>query len=355
MKIIAKYRLIIVLTCLCALTGNAQTFDWNVSAKGFFDNSEGDDSYRSTMTHSGIRLLPEVSVYSENKVHSITAGYDAYVQFGDVKGYKDGSFICYYGYQSPHLNFYFGSVPRREIFDVPDYILCDSIKYYRPNILGFAFQYHNDEGEMNFFVDWTSVRSKEKREQFMAGATGKFLLVKHLQLGIDGYYYHYALETDGLEMGHHIHDNLVIHPYVGISYSKFWFLDSLDVRGGILTNYDRDRGDNKWHTPTGFVGEVSAKYKRMYLRETIYSGGHQQQFGNQGFGEYYWGDTYVQASIYSRTDLRYEIFRDKNISVNTGIILNNTPQGLNWHQMLTINACINGKHRNKTAYDFDWY
>ena len=330
-----------------AVLGSSQNFDWGLDIDGFFDNSEGDDTYRTTTTYSGLHFAPQVSLASKDDRHKVVAGWHALLELGDKNGFTKGQPIAYYQYQSPELRFLFGSFARSMMHEqLPDYLICDSIRYYRPLITGFDFLYTTRKGYLEFFLDWTQRRTQLDREQFMAGLATRFQFGM-FQLGADGYYYHYALEENGLEMGHHIHDNLVAHPYVGLDLSGKTFLDSLCLRTGVLFQADRDRGDDVWHAPVGFLGELYAAWHRLSLRQTFYGGKRQQYFGNAGFGEYYWGDTYVQAPWYSRTDLSYDIFRNRYAKVSARLSFHFTDTGMNWHQMITLSYALGDRIKKR--------
>ena len=45
---------------------HAQKLDWQIDSYGFFDNTEGDNTYRKDMTHFGLWVAPQLSVKREN-------------------------------------------------------------------------------------------------------------------------------------------------------------------------------------------------------------------------------------------------------------------------------------------------
>jgi len=336
----------LIATLLCwsvATTIEAQGVKAGIDAYGFFDNSEGDDTYRTALTHSGIRLTPRLEVSSNNDEHHLVGGYAFYQEFGEGKMGK-GHPEMYYKYNGKKLRVLFGCFPRTLMHDqLTDYLVCDSIRYYRPEMSGFDFLYTTEKGHLEVFCDWTQLRSETEREQFMAGLTTRFRLGRHFQLGIEGYLYHYALKWNNDD--HSIHEVITGHPFVG------WLSDDvakglqLDFRAGMLIQADRDRaeGEGTWHCPLGFVGDLGADWKRFSLHETFYAGKRQQYFGNDGFGKYYWGDTFLQSPWYSRTDLAYRIAQHKNAQLEARCVFNVTDKGLQWHQMLTL----------RCGFDFD--
>ncbi len=318
----------------------------------FFDNSEGNDTYRSTVTYAGTRFTPTLSLSTNDSLHQIVGGYNFLYEFGESELSK-GAVEVYYKYQSPTLRILFGSFPRTLMHEqMPEYLICDSIRYFRPEMAGFDFLYTARNGHLELFLDWIQKRAPTEREQFMIGLNTRFRFAK-FQLGMEANMYHYALEDDGLALGHSIHEVITAHPYIGLLLAKPAWLLSADLRGGMLMQADRDREDMKWHVPVGFIFDADIRLWRFSLHETFYAGASQQYFGNRGFGKYYWGDTFTQSKCYSRTDLAYDIVQHKNISLAAKLAFNFTDAGMQWHQMLTLRIHLASQlphphHRYKT-------
>jgi hypothetical protein len=338
-------KLVLLVWFLIPAIAQAQKLEWNLDVNGFFDNSEGENHFRPTKTMDGLRLSPEVGLSWDEGKNAIYGGYTGLAEWGTKDAFSDGDAIVYYKYDWKPLTFLFGSFSRDNLLgEYPSYMVCDSIRYYRPNIQGFTFQYQTDKGHLEMFLDWTGEQSEKEREQFMAGLSTAFRF-RHLKLGIEGYYYHYALEANS-DSTEHIHDFLVAHPFVGLTYKNLGFLDSLNVRVGALMSFDRERADiKKWYTPVGFLGEMTANWKRLELKETLYAGGHQQHFGNSSFGKYYWGDTYMQSHFYSRTDVSYQIIKSSFVDTYVALTFNATKYGLNCHQMVVLRANLGTRQR----------
>lgn len=344
MKRLSRINVALIAAILLAATATqAQQLHWQVDAQGFFDNVEGNDAYRDDITHMGMRLAPQLSIRSANQRHTLTAGYDALLEPGMKDVFTGGTAIAYYQYEHHGLRFLFGAYPRRLMHEqLSDYIVCDSLRRYRPNITGFDFLYTTPKGHVEVYLDWTAKQQTEVREQFMVGLNARYQ-PGLLQMGLEGYGYHYALKLHGSDYGQRIHDYFIAHPYVGLRTNQLGPLSLLDVRAGLLVGADRDRADSQWHCPVGFVGDVRAQWLGLILNQTVYAGKRQQHFGNQAFGEYYWGETFVRSSWWSHTDLAYEILHDHDLSVRAGLVFNFTDKGLNWHQMLTLSYAIGGK------------
>ena len=67
-------------------------------------------------------------------------------------------------------------------------------------------------------------------------------------------------------------------------------------------------------------------------------------FGKEGFGQYYWGDSFTRSKFYSRTDVGYNILQHKNVNLDTKLTFNFTNKGMQWHQMLTLRFNLNGEY-----------
>lgn len=315
---------------------NAQSVVAGLDVFNFFDNSEGDDSYRNTVTHAALRFTPKLTVTTDDSIHSFTGGYSGIWEYGKRELGK-ADVELYYRYQHEGLRILFGSFPRRLMYEqLPEYLICDSINYYHPQMAGFDFLYTTENGHLEAFCDWTQKRSPTEREQFMGGLATRWRLPHSLQMGIEGYLYHYALEQGALSAGHHIHETLMAHPYVGclIGSDETGFRG--DLRAGALIQGDHDRKETQWHMAAGFIGDADLRYCRFMLHETFYAGKGQQPDGNRGFGRYYWGDTFLQSPWYSRTDVGYRIAKSKNVQFDTKAVFNFAEHGMQWHQMLTL-------------------
>lgn len=87
---------------------------------------------------------------------------------GELLG-VDPQVDLYYSFSRSGLKMFFGSFPRRELFDYPLMLLADSLDYYRPNIEGSSICYRWQWGSVHGWVDWTGRASEETRESILAG------------------------------------------------------------------------------------------------------------------------------------------------------------------------------------------
>ena len=332
-----------LLWCCNNMTLMAQRIGGGFDMYNFFDNSEGDDTYRNTVTYAGTRFTPTLSLATNDSLHRIVGGYSFLYEYGESKLSK-GAVEVYYQFKNKNLRILFGSFPRRLMHEqMPEYLICDSIRYFRPEMTGFDFLYTTKNGHLEVFLDWIQKRSPTEREQFMAGLTTRFRFNK-FQLGMEGHLYHYALEDDGHNLGHSIHEVITAHPYVGLLLGNKNKTVTADLRGGILLQADRDRSNMEWHVPVGFVADADVRLWRFLVHETFYAGKSQQYFGREGFGKYYWGDSFTRSKCYSRTDVGYSIVQHKNVDLDAKLTFNFTDKGMQWHQMLTLRFNLNGEY-----------
>jgi len=340
----------LLLLLFLPLNASAQQVEWNVGALGFFDNSEGEHEYRIAQTLAGMRISPEIGLSWDNRKHSINGGVSAITQFGGEKEFLDADILLYYKYDTPHFAFLLGNFMRDQLLgNYPEYMIADSIRYYRPVIQGWAFQYKQKKGYFEAFLDWTNAISEEEREQFMAGLSTEFLFGA-FETGLEGYYYHYALTKNSAHIDH-IHDYLLAHPYVGLKYNQLAFLDQLEIKAGLLFSMDRERdAENLWNKPIGFLGEIESSWKRFHFKQSVYVGQSQQHYDISNFGKYYWGDTYIRAHFWSHTDLRYQFIKNEWINAYAGIIMNATKQGINHHQVITLSLNLGSRQGNKFTF-----
>ena len=339
---ISRFFSVILAVTVVGIAGvKAQSVNAALDMYSFFDNSEGDDSYRNTMTHAASRFTPKLIVATDDGIHSVTGGYSGILEYG-TRDVGKGDVELYYQYKKEHLRALFGSFPRTLMHEqMPEYLICDSIRYYRPEMTGFDFLYTTESGHFEAFCDWTQKRSSKDREQFMAGIATRFRLPLSMQIGIEGYLYHYALEEGALSANHFIHETLMAHPYVGFLVDNNERDLHADFRIGALVQGDHDRSVTRWSVAAGFIGDADVRYRRFSLHETVYAGKRQQPDGNVGFGLYYWGDTFLQSPWYSRTDLSYCIAAHKSVQFDTKVIFNFAEHGMQWHQLLTLRYNFN--------------
>src|SRR5690606_29843927 len=142
-------------------------------------------------------------------------------------------------------------------------ILADTLFYDRPNLEGMYFNYQNSNVQQSVFIDWMSKQGPSKREQFIAGISGKYSFGKFF-VSNDGLLYHNALTSnDSIE--EHIQDNAVFMLRLGVDLSHKTFLDSLTIDAGGAIGFDRVRSVYDMQQSAGFISNIHLGYNRFFL------------------------------------------------------------------------------------------
>ncbi|MBR4845134.1 MAG: hypothetical protein IKU98_01800 [Bacteroidaceae bacterium] len=114
---------------------------------------------------------------------------------------------------------------------------------------------------------------------------------------------HYSVprNSDGI----YVYDKGMVNPYIAYKTNKLKWLDGVALNAGVVFSLNRDREDNQWKTPLGFMGEVAIKKWRFELKDHLYWGEKQfsdyKKHGNNLFR----GDPYYQSRCYNRTDITF--------------------------------------------------
>jgi len=331
---------------ICA-GARGQQVEWNVKANGFFDNLEYSSPYGQSQTMDGLWLQPSVALRWDGR-HSIHAGFGGRANWGSGKNLTDPTLELYYEYTTRPLRFLFGSFSRDELRgDWPVCLISDSVRYYDPMIEGILFQHFHGANYVEAFVDWTGCRSPKRREQFMAGASA--LLRRGIfELGIQGYYYHYARRKDAPPT-EYVRDYGVANLFFGIDLSGKTPLDSLNLRIGALSDVERDRQFmSHWDVNPGVLFEATATWRNLYLKNTFYAGRGQQVSGQNGAGKWYWADSFFRSSVYNRTDFLFRFIRNRYVDAYAGAAFHIDDSGsFSWQQRVGVAISIgNMKHKH---------
>ncbi|RQP09883.1 MAG: hypothetical protein EAS52_23340 [Parapedobacter sp.] len=313
---------------LTAARGYAQDFGWNVYFHGFADNREYAKSGRYSQSILGIRIAPEVSL-SLDSIHFLHAGANFLHEFGS-KGTTAEQLTptIYYNYKQAGHDFYIGMFPRKDLLnDYPRALLNDTLSYYRPNVEGMLWRYAGNRFHQQVWIDWTSRQTEIEREQFMVGISGR------VNFGIGYFAHHITLwhdagrknNTDVNEMP--VRDNGATALKLGVDLSPFVFLDSLDISGGGVVAYDRLRGLYNWRLPKGFMGDLYAEYRKIFISNTLYAG--------EGLDIAY-GDRFYTANFYNRLELGWKPLQYKGLESKFTLSFHFTPGALDNQQQFTL-------------------
>lgn len=331
---------------ICA-GARGQQLEWSVRANGFFDNREYSSPYAQSQTLDGLWLQPSVALRWDER-HSIHAGFGGMAEWGSKKNLEKPTLELYYEYSTRPLRFLFGSFSRDEMRgDWPVALIADSVRYHDPMIEGFLFQHFAGAGYIEAFIDWTGSRSRERREQFMAGASG--LAAKGIfEAGFQGYYYHYARRWNA-PADEYVRDYGVANLFFGLNLSGKTPLDSLNLRFGALADIERDRKEmSNWSFNPGFLFEATATWRNLYLKNTFYAGRGQQTSGPEGTGEWYWADSFFRSSVYNRSDFLFRFIHNAHVNAYLGASAHVDDKGtFSWQQRVAVAISLGnmkGKH-----------
>lgn len=347
-RVVATSALLLSLIVIMSMPAQGQEIEWNVKSTGFFDNLEYPTPYRDSKTMDGLWLQPSVALRWDEK-HSLHAGFGGRAEWGDEKNFVDPTLELYYEYSTSPLRFLFGSFSRDEMRgDWPTALISDSVRYYDPMMEGFLFQHSKGESYVEAFVDWTGARTKQRREQFMAGGSG-LLAHRVWQLGFQGYYYHYARKWDS-PADEYVRDYAVVNLFAGLNLSRLTPLDSLVVRVGVLSDIERNRQFmSHWDVNPGLFFETTATWHNLYLKNTLYAGRGQQVSGIEGIGQWYWADPFYRSKVYDRTDFLFRFVRNRYVNAYLGAATHFDDKGkFSWQQRITLALNIgNMKHKHQ--------
>lgn len=336
-KNIKSIAILLFLLCsTAATTGYAQekqkaslTFD--IYDHSFFDNREVRTPYQRSQTLFGSMLSLEGGV--EFGAHMIMAGVHAIKDFGK-SGLTSYDLTFYYHYEEGHFSGAFGSFPRRLLRrDLPDIFVYDSVRYYTPTLHGALLQYTGEHGYAEVYCNWLNKQGAGQREIFEIVTDGRFG-----QNGFYGGWYiqltHFSVPRPSDKLK--VYDKLMINPHIGIEKSRFGWLDSFALEGGLMLSLNRDRNDMLWHTPLGFMGELRLRKWRLEIQDRLYAGNPQFTHYDTYGAQLHRGDPYYQSSFYNRTDIRFYLLNRSYVQCYAAASLHLTEGALDNSQQVVL-------------------
>lgn len=307
---------------------HAQDIGWHIDFHGFADNREYAKSNRYSQSILGMRIAPELR-FSSDSIHFLHGGVNLLHEFGSVNTTaKHLSPTVYYNYRQRGHDFYIGMFPRKDLLaGYHRAILNDTLDYYRPNIEGMLWKYANSTFHQQVWIDWTSRQTETHREQFLVGLSGR------AHAGILYFTHHITLwhdagrknNTDEHEMP--VRDNGATMLKLGTDLSRLVFLDSLDISGGGIVSYDRLRGIYDWRTPKGFIADLYAEYRKIFIANTVYAG--------EGLDIAY-GDRFYTADFYDRLELGWKPLQYKGLESKFTLSFHFTRGAVDNQQQFTL-------------------
>ena len=296
-----KTVIIFLFFALCGLKLKAQKLEGSLDYFGFADNREYAASNRFSQTIFGNRLSPEIGMGLDS-VNHFRLGFNALYEFGS-KGIAKVDPVIYYRNNKNNWDFYIGAFPRQTLLDdYPRALFKDTLNYYRPNVEGMLWKFENKHGKEVMWIDWTSRQTNFEKETFLFGLSGvaKF---NNLYFSHYGYMFHNA--GPGIPIpGDNLQDNGGVILKFGIDLSKKTFLDSLNISAGSFTSLERTRGVTDLETPTGFLFDIHAAYKKFSVTNSFYTGRKHNLI---------YGDQFYTANTYDRLDFGWSFINYLNI------------------------------------------
>ncbi|KAA6303616.1 MAG: hypothetical protein EZS26_000167 [Candidatus Ordinivivax streblomastigis] len=293
---------------------SSQELLWKAGVHAFFDNTEfANASVQSSQTMAGVHLSPEIGLGWQEK-HRIYVGFDAMHEYGSPQTVDYVDPILYYEFSGHPFTFYMGAFPRQLVLDkYPRMFFQDSIRNYRPIINGLFWEYQRKENSLNIWLDWTGRQSRERHEAFFMGWSGRYnwslFYAQHF-----GYMFHFASLKDPV-VSEAVHDNGLVWTSLGIDLAPQTAFKKLEANMGWSVGLDRNRDENVWHTPQGFLSEVKIEYRGLGLFNTYYKGKSQQTFYNTYGNSLYWGDPVYRSKEYNRSDFYIQFLKTKSVEL----------------------------------------
>ena len=309
----------------------SQELAYKAGYYGFFHNQEYFNPYIIPQTMGGSRIYGQLG-FQLNENQSFYGGANYLYEFGAEPGDQKISPIMYYQFLHKNLDVYLGSFPRYDIINMPELLLIDTLKYYRPNVEGIFLKGKQEWGYQNAWLDWTSRQTDTRRETFSLGLSGQFnmgsFFYRHHFI-----MFHYAGPAVRIP-DDHIRDNGGGLLGLGVDLSHDYFLDSLSVYTAYALSYDQYRGVYETRFYHGLLIELNLLYKFIGIKNTFYTGDGQIQL---------LGDKFYTSKTYNRTDLYLKLFKQDWIKGYVEFGFHYVPGILDVHQKFTIRVDIGGK------------
>jgi hypothetical protein len=291
----------VLMLFLCTKNSIAQNVDIHFNGFGFMDNREYSAFRERSRTYSGARAALDLGVNLDS-VNHFRFGVNGIHEFGEKSFFSKADPIIYYNFTGKKgWTFDIGSFPRQDLItDYPIALLNDTLNYFRPNIQGLLTSYQSPWGKETIWIDWVSRQTNTDREQFIFGASGKYLPNPYGPFFLSHYFL--LLHDAGAAVllpNDFIRDNGGGQLRVGLDFSHKTFLDSLTIEAGGMLSLERTRGLDGFQIPKGFVAEINMSYKHFGLKDNFYAG--------QGHNITY-GDSFYSKKLYNRLDLIYTPF-----------------------------------------------
>ncbi len=333
----------------------AQEVEWSVDASVLINNREGgEDSFSPDQTFAFTRLAPEAGVSLMERRHVLKGGVVWYQPMIDnLEGYKVLPTL-YYQYNSDNgWHVTTGLLPRSLMVErAPRYLWSDSLGYCQPNIRGIMVQFIKPGGYAEALVDWRQMQTERQREAFTILANTDWRIAGPLRLGGHVQYSHLAM-TRHHDEDQHVNDDVIANPMAALDFSHRTALDSLRVAAGAIIAVQRDRSNDRWLRPAGFVASATARWRWIELDETFYAGDRLMPLYGKFGSQLIQGDPYYNNKTYSRTDLVFHIVSNRFVDFTGSLMLHATDCNLGFWQQVSCRFYLDDslwKRRTDRSY-----
>lgn len=329
-----------------AFTVQAQEYYWKLGLDYFFDNTEyGASSFVDSETMNGIWLNPLGGIGWDSR-HAVFAGVNLLKIPGMHKAVDEVEVTAYYQYKAPKILFRAGAFPRKEVLaNYGNFFFKDSVNHFIPLIQGFFFQVGDEDLFFNAWFDRTGYSTKDLREHFFVGLSGKATFDAFFA-DFQSYMYHYA-GTRPATPGQGVSEHLQLQASVGMQYDNRQGFTGL-ISAGTLMGYERDRRDeNSLYKPIGFTARADAEYHGIGIRNTLYAGDRRMRLTETVGRQLYWGTEFLGGDFYLENEWYIRLIESDRVKARFNCNLHFTEGNVLFQQMLTVSAFIDNFPRTE--------
>ena len=241
----------------------ASDFDIDGYLHGIFDNLENKYSQEESGTIYGTNSSLSVGYLSDSN-SSVFIGINYSQQFGDDNK-ADFSPLIAYKFENESNDFLFGTAHRLTIINYHDYILSKRWQYENPVFQGTYFGQDFDFIKWAVWADWTGLKSKDVREEFIHGHNFSYIFQfderNSIDLGWQFIYNHIASRDRDFQ-------NDPVEDIGALAANVIYGLDGFvnpkiqTIKGGVrgMLTYDRQREkSDDYYTSFGIEGFAGVK------------------------------------------------------------------------------------------------
>lgn len=307
LKLTFVTALLAFITCTAAYADKPVRFAYDVGFDMNFDNREYYKSnFSRSMTIFGARLTPSVGLQIGSE-HKVMIGIDVMKDFGS-KGNVNKELLhemtLYYRLEKEvgektGLTMYAGVFPRSVMDDrFSQAFFSDSLVFYDNNLEGLLLKLRRPNASFELGCDWMGMYGEGRRERFMVFSSGEGSISPLLSLGYSGYMYHYA---NSVEVGGVV-DNILLNPYVRLSFAHMTGLQVLSARIGWLQGLQNDRKHvGSYVFPGGGELDLEVKNWNVGVRNSLFYGSDMMPYYNSlDSGGYKYGNLLYPGDLFYR-------------------------------------------------------